>query len=380
MINEEGNSWSARLRWLLLLTAIVAASVVVLVATSPRTEAQDQGNRPAAQSPTGGNVSSGDISVAERTDAREYWTPQRMRNAKELDITVPGPPSAPESGALPQPEGPSVKVPPVAPGGNSTTGASSSVVQPAATTSEGYSYPFPFTRYEVFDPGVSNYTAYPYRTHGKVLFTKATGGDFVCSGTVVNAENRSTVWTAGHCVSDGAGRFHRNWVFVPAYRDNVRPFGTWAARELQTRAEWHNFGNFEQDVAAAIVNPLNGVSLQNRVGAQGIIFNQPYPQHWHSFGYPQDAPFNGNRQFACAASFAKLDNANPRPSPLAIGIGCDMTGGASGGGWILGFKGSGGFVNSVNSYKYFNPSQPLAMYGPYHGNEALSLFNFVRTR
>ncbi len=379
MIHGEGSSFlSTRLRWLLLLTAIGAASMVVLVATSPRTEAQDQGNRDAAQA--GGIVSSEDIGVAERTDAREYWTPERMKKAKALDMTVSGPPNPPKSDALPQPEGPSVKVPPVAPGGSSATGASSSVVQPAATTAEGYTYPYPFTRYEVFDPGVSNYTAYPYRTHGKIFFTQATGGDFVCSGTVVTANNQSMVWTAGHCVSDGAGRFHRNWVFVPAYRDNVRPFGTWAARDLTTTTEWHNFGNFEQDVAAAIVNPLNGVSLQNRVGSQGIVFNQPYPQHWHSFGYPQDAPFNGSRQFVCAASFAKLDNANPRPSPLAIGIGCDMTGGASGGGWILGFRGGAGFVNSVNSYKYFNPSQPLAMYGPYHGNEARSLYDFAKTR
>jgi hypothetical protein len=219
-----------------------------------------------------------------------------------------------------------------------------------------------------------------------VFFTKATGGNFVCSGTVVNTANatsignRSTVWTAGHCVSDGAGRFHLNWVFVPAYRDGVRPFGTWTAKELNTRTEWHSFGNFEEDVAGAIVNPLSGALLQNRVGAQGISFNQPYPQHWHSFGYPQDPPFNGNRQHVCAASYAKQDNPNPRSGPLAIGIGCDMTGGASGGGWILGFNGSGGFVNSVNSYKYTSPSQPLAMYGPYHGTAAQSLYNFVRTR
>ena len=370
----------SRMRWLLLPIAILAALVVVLVTTSPRTEAQDQGNRQTDQEPVSGNVSSGDISKTRQANAKEYWTPERMRNAEAFDMTVAGPPSPPGSGAAPQPQGRAVKIPPVAPEGNSTTGTSSSVVEPAATTSNGYTYPFPFTRYEVFDPGVSNYQAFPYRTNGKVFFTKATGGNFVCSGTVVTAANQSTVWTAGHCVSDGAGRFHRNWVFVPAYRDGVRPFGTWTAKELNTRSEWHSFGNFEEDVAGAIVNPLSGVRLQNRVGSQGISFNQPYPQHWHSFGYPAEPPFNGNRQHVCAASYAKQDNANPRPGPLAIGIGCDMTGGASGGGWIQGFKGSGGFVNSVNSYKYTSPSQPLAMYGPYHGTAAQNLYNFVRTR
>jgi V8-like Glu-specific endopeptidase len=129
----------------------------------------------------------------------------------------------------------------------------------------------------VFDPGVSNYNAYPHRTNGKVFFTKATGGNFVCSGTVVSADNRSTVWTAGHCVSNGAGSFHLNWIFVPAYKDGARPFKTWTAKELNTRTEWHSFGNFEEVVAGAIVNPLSGVLHQNRVGSPRISFNQPYP-------------------------------------------------------------------------------------------------------
>jgi hypothetical protein len=42
--------------------------------------------------------------------------------------------------------------------------------------------------------------------------------------------------------------------------------------------------------------------------------------------------------------------------------GCDVTGGASG----------GGYLQSVHSYKYGH--QPQAVYGSYHGNGARSLY------
>jgi hypothetical protein len=45
-----------------------------------------------------------------------------------------------------------------------------------------------------------------------------------------------------------------------------------------------------------------------------------------------------------------------------------MTGGSSGGGWIVGSS-----VYSVNSYGYTN--QPDVMYGPYQGDVAQSLYN-----
>ena len=367
-----------------ILLALIAAVLMLIVVstTSTRTEAQDQGDRQASGQSRGGNVASSDISGARQAQAEEYWTKERMRNAKPLDMTHRGSPASSEVRAT-QPEGRPVKVPPTASGAGPAIGASATG-QPVATTSDGYTYPFPFTRYEVFDPGTTSYEAYPYRTYGKVFFTKATGGDFVCSGTVVNTQtsstspgNLSTIWTAGHCVSDGQGRFHTNWVFVPAYRDNVRPFGTWSARRLTTKTEWHSFSNFEQDVGAAVLNTQSGVAIQNRVGSMGIAFNQAYPQHWHSFGYPQASPFNGQRQFACTASYARQADLSPRTNVPQIGIGCDFTGGSSGGGWIIGWGSGGGWVNSVNSWKFF--AEPLAIYGPYHGTDALGLYNSART-
>jgi hypothetical protein len=66
--------------------------------------------------------------------------------------------------------------------------------------------PLPWTSAEITTP----YTQAPTSTHGKVFFTLA-GGDYVCSGTALLSGNKSTVWTAGHCVNEGPGAFATNW-------------------------------------------------------------------------------------------------------------------------------------------------------------------------
>ena len=50
-----------------------------------------------------------------------------------------------------------------------------------------------------------------------------------------------------------------------------------------------------------------------------------------------------------------------------MGIGCDMTGGSSGGGWVV-----GNTVLSVNSYGY--TTEPNVMYGPYQDSVAQNLY------
>lgn len=296
-----------------------------------------------------------------------------MQNAEPADISIPG--SSDESAEPPMPDGPPSAIPPAPPGGGAPAVSQKIEAQPTATTADGYTYPFPFSRYEVF----AKYTAAPYKTNGKVFFTQG-GTNFVCSGTVVNTTNKSVVWTAGHCVHGGAGGgFHTNWIFVPAYKDGNAPLGQWTARELWTLNGWSVNGSFRFDLGAAVVNrDANARTLASRTGAQGITFNQSPVQAWHDFGYPQASPFNGNRLNVCAASYAESDNPDTVSGDATIGIGCDMTGGSSGGGWILSFAKTGGFVNSVNSYKY--NTEPLSMYGPYHGAGAQNLYNAVTAR
>jgi hypothetical protein len=207
------------------------------------------------------------------------------------------------------------------------------------------------------------YTSFPTSTNGKVFFTDG-GSNYVCSGTSVVSGNRSVVWTAGHCVHDGASNFHTNWTFVPAYADGSRPYGTWAARALLTTSGWANNGDFSYDTGAAVVSTNGGRALTDVVGGRNIAFNTPRNQNYAAHGYPAASPFNGQRLWVCNSPLIYNDTS---ANPATMGIDCNMTGGSSGGGWI-----ANNAVVSVNSYGY--RTLPNVMFGPYQGSVAQSLY------
>lgn len=233
------------------------------------------------------------------------------------------------------------------------------------------------------------YNNRPDRLNGKVFFTKD-GVDYLCSGTVVNSANKDMVDTAGHCVSDGAGNFVTNWVFVPGFGSNpsggnagTYPYGIWTARELTTTEQWHHHGNIKQDLGYGVVAPLGGQDIATYLGGHGSSFNASRSQVFNAFGYPQAFPYNGRDQRVSVSRRYGDDAAvNGSPGPSPIRIKSDLTGGASGGGWITNISSSTGLgkVNGHNSYRYVggSPANADRMYGPYYGSEALALFNFTQ--
>ena len=220
---------------------------------------------------------------------------------------------------------------------------------------------------------------FPKRTHGKVFFSIG-ATDYVCSGTVVDAPNRSLVWTAGHCVYEPGlvgGSFATNWEFVPAYRGGHAPFGEWPAVALQTTPQFKDSGTigglgFDPTFdlgAATVARSPRGRPIQRVVGARGIAFNRPARQQYHAFGYPAVQPpaeFTGRRMFRCDSRLTGRD-ASVGP-PASMRIACDMTPGSSGGGWVS----KGGNVMSVTSYGYND--DPRSLYGPYMGSAARNLY------
>jgi len=299
-----------------------------------------------------------------------------MANAKPL-MPTPRKTSATTSLSGRPDTGAPVTVAPAGPGGETLAATTTATEPEPVVYGRAYTYPAPFTRFETFP--ASSYKKYPNRTVGKLFFSSS-AGNFVCSASIVNSENKDVVWTAGHCVSDGQGNFFRNWQFVPARRLGSNPFGVWTARERWVLSEWHSFGNFRQDLAALVMNNnSSGVSIANQLGSLGIQFNVSRIRSWNAMGYPAGSPFSGERQYQNIASYAASDTPSARSGPDTIGIGNDLTGGSSGGPWIASYSPNGGFVNGVNSYKYAS-SMPLEMYSPYFGNEALDLYNTVRNR
>jgi hypothetical protein len=263
----------------------------------------------------------------DKAAVKQYWTAERMRDAIPADKVLSGSFAA----------GPKNKPP------KAGSGSAQQIPPP--------------------------YTSQPASTNGKVFFSDG-GLNYVCSGTAILSGNKSVVWTAGHCVHDGASNFHTNWTFVPAYADGSRPYGTWAARSLLTTSGWANGGDFSFDTGAAVVSANGGSALTDVVGGRNIAFNSARQQQYAAHGYPAASPFNGQRLWVCSSPLVYNDTS---ANPATMGIDCNMTGGSSGGGWI-----AGGSVTSVNSYGYRTLRN--VMFGPYQGSVAQSLYTQAASR
>jgi V8-like Glu-specific endopeptidase len=349
-------------------TLILVCAVALVVAGVPPA--------PAARPEGPAHATSGPRMHALRDyrDATEYWTRERMRNARP----APAPDVPSGSGAELATAASidvSTSVPPTAPAPRKDSG---DVGEPQAGSG-----PFPYSRIEIV-----NTQDFPYSAHGKAFFTDpSTGFDYVCSGTIVSTVdpddpegdpgNGSVVWTAGHCVF--LDRWHTNWIFVPAYRNGNAPLGEWPAIHLTAPAEWVDRNSLRQDLGAAVVdmNP-EGRTISSVAGGRGIAFGTPRASFYQSFGYPAVnnngtiPEFTGEREFVCQAPYAIDDDLPGGKGQPPMAIGCDMTAGSSGGGWILENK----YVASVNSYGY--DDEPEVMYGPYQGDEAAALYESVR--
>ncbi|MFE9931732.1 trypsin-like serine peptidase [Streptomyces sp. NPDC005533] len=266
-----------------------------------------------------------------------FWTAERMRSATPLDVTaVPGAArSAVATSAAPTRVAPTAAASPTAfpQAGGAWTGGGAVV-----------------------------------KTSGRVFFTM---GDRTasCSGDSVTSANGSTVITAGHCVKY-QGAWHTNWVFVPAYNNGSAPYGQWSATKTFATDQWAASEDMNMDVGLAVVAPLNGQTLSQAVGAQGILFNGGYNKKMYSFGFPAAAPYDGTKLVYCSGNSSK-DFLLTRDHGLA----CNMTGGSSGGPWFQDFNEATGLGTqvSVNSFGYtFLPNR---MYGPYFGNEAKAAYD-----
>ena len=206
------------------------------------------------------------------------------------------------------------------------------------------------------------------RTSGRLFFSTAGGANASCSGTAVTSGNESVVMTAGHCVKLN-GAAHRNVAFVPGFDQGRRPFGTWVASRLFTTQQWNAREDINFDVAAVVVAPLQGRTLTDVVGGQGVAFNQQRQQQVFAFGYPAAAPFDGSRLIYCSGRAF-----NDPVATQGQGVRCNMTGGSSGGGWFIDFDASTGTgtLNSVNSFTY--DFAPGFMFGPFFGEEAMQVY------
>lgn len=305
-----------------------------------------------------------DVTETEALEA--YWSPERMRDAKPAD-EAPTYKAAiarqAKQTAEQQEKGKAQK-------GGPKSGPELSIEPSFGTDSAGG--PAAYT------PTYSSTHAVA-RTSGKVFFSMA-GGNWVCSGTVINTEGRDQVWTAGHCVHGGqGGSWAYNWTFVPGYDDdlwNPRPYGTWSAINLHSMTGWTNSSDWNQDMGVAYMNTLNGWHIADRVGGQGLRVNYGKSQWINAFGYTSVAPYDGGNLNQCwGQSSPEWDYGFTSAESLKIS--CDMNRGASGGAWLQSFDGNWGYLYGVNS-RVDSYTAPTVVKSPYFDNTAWDLFNATR--
>ncbi|MFS4093614.1 trypsin-like serine peptidase [Streptomyces sp. AF1A] len=247
----------------------------------------------------------------------------------------------------------------------------------------------------------------PYHTNaatsGKVFFDSPQG-HMVCSGTVVedpaHPGKSNLVWTAGHCVHAGkSGGWYRNLAFVPSYnnagrsaaqlqnatRSDIAPYGVWWADAAQTSQQWIDQGGetggngASYDFAVIHVTPEQGnggKSLEETVGgALPVNFDAPAVPKVNAItasGYPAAAPYDGQLLYQCQDKPGRLSISQADPTMYRIG--CTMTGGSSGGGWVeTGADGKPALVSNTS----IGPVTSGWLAGPRLGDVAKGVYQSV---
>lgn len=293
---------------------------------------------------------------------KSYWTPRTMAEAQPMPIRTFTVDSQSLAFPLPREESGEPAAPGYAPGcrpnasncdnaprrlSSQNSFPSESVAYgdlmhgPAPTNPQNGPYG-PFQRWREAEP----INAYPKSTIGRLFFT-LNNQNFVCSASVINI---STLVTAGHCNSDGAGTFATNRLFCPSFNGVPDPTrGCWAVITSASSFQWHNSGDPDYDYAC-LVTATTGTQVANKIGHVtgwlGRAWNFEPSQAERTFGYPAGAPFTGGTlQTTASTDWYTHDFVGG--GQISKIIGSDLTGGSSGGPWILGW--TGGLVETADT-------------------------------
>jgi V8-like Glu-specific endopeptidase len=181
---------------------------------------------------------------------------------------------------------------------------------------------------------------YPFSAAGQLLFNEPSG-TFVCSASLIKP---GVIVTAAHCVANyGQGQFYSNWMYVPALDNGNAPYGVWTAQTAYVLIAYLNgtdncaqFGVVCPDDVAVITQNTDGSGNYPGVytgwfayGWNGYGYNGSGQALINQLGYPEALDGGLIMERNDSQGFISSPDSN---NTL---IGTLMTGGSSGGPWLV---------------------------------------------
>jgi V8-like Glu-specific endopeptidase len=207
-------------------------------------------------------------------------------------------------------------------------------------------HPFTTARVATKVRAVNPATVFPYLPSGK-LFFEIDGNTFVCSASVIKPR---VVVTAAHCVNEfGANKFYSNFRFAPGYTNGRAPAGVWTYKRVFVKKSYVDGTDpcfsgavgvvCANDVAVFVMNDRGGKKIGSVTGSFGFGFNdygyvrflRTKVNQLTQLGYPVD--LDNGRSMQRNDSLSYINRALARNQI----IGSLMTGGSSGGPWLVNF-------------------------------------------
>jgi V8-like Glu-specific endopeptidase len=198
------------------------------------------------------------------------------------------------------------------------------------------------------------------RASGRIFFSFGFD-DSACSGTVLSDSDQgvSLVVTAAHCLyQQERSRFATNWLFVPGLaREEIpdchaRPTSCWTPRAMLVEKAYVDAGTFDDeavvhDVGVAVIDGVPGLGQLDALAGSLPLADAPTAgEAVELVGYPGDRQYSGSALTVCTDI---LDRGPTTTSADVWGAACDMTGGASGGAWVVGAAAGRPAIVSVTS-------------------------------
>jgi V8-like Glu-specific endopeptidase len=200
------------------------------------------------------------------------------------------------------------------------------------------------------------------------IFSGSISDGHSCTASVVDSPAGDLIVTAAHCLSSGTGS---GATFVPGYHDGSAPYGEWKITDVIENSAWTGSQSEDDDVAFAVVEPLNGKSLQSVVGAYSLDTSGVTSTTVQITGYPSDTdvPISGT----CLSTAY---------SSTQLQVDCTgYPGGTSGSGWLENYDastGSGTLIGVIGGYEQGGDTDDVS-YAAVFDSSVQSLYEQAKT-